>query len=90
MRDHYIARGANGTEATEQLTVCTPLDHFRDVGSQLLSYGVVRVYGEQCSYVLIDAQNAQNNMRALFRTVKQVELEGKHTARYNKTTISQY
>ena len=90
MRDHYIARGANGTEATEQFTVCTRLNHFGDVDSQLFSYGVARVYGEQCSYVLIDAQNAQNNMRALFRTVKQVELEGKHTARYDKVTIDQY
>ena len=52
------------------------------------SYGVSRVYSQQCLYVLTDAQAAQSNMRALLRTVKTSELDpdaGK--ARFAKTSI---
>ncbi|KAK4998596.1 R8 protein [Elasticomyces elasticus] len=39
-----------------------------------LLYGVSRVYSQQCSYVLADAQNAQNNMRALLRVMKNQDM----------------
>ena len=35
-----------------------------------LLYGVVRVYSQQCEYVLQDAQTAQTNIRTLFRVCK--------------------
>ncbi|MCJ1384907.1 hypothetical protein MMC17_008025 [Xylographa soralifera] len=40
-----------------------------------LLYGVSRVYSQQCFYVLVDAQNAQNNMRTLLKVVKTSELD---------------
>ncbi|KAL2356650.1 Rec8 like protein-domain-containing protein [Cryomyces antarcticus] len=40
-----------------------------------LLYGVSRVYSQQCGYVLVDAQTAQNNMRALLRVIKTAELD---------------
>jgi len=44
-----------------------------NVGSPL-RYGVSRVYSQKCVYVLIDAQAAQNNMKAL-RVVRTAELD---------------
>lgn len=38
-------------------------------------YGVSRVYSQKCVYVLIDAQAAQNNMKALLRVVRTAELD---------------
>ncbi|GAB7352568.1 hypothetical protein MBLNU459_g2952t1 [Dothideomycetes sp. NU459] len=48
-----------------------------------LLYGVTRVYGEKVSYVLVDAQHAQNDIRTLLKVVKTTttELEGKHKAK---------
>ncbi|KZF20855.1 hypothetical protein L228DRAFT_262733 [Xylona heveae TC161] len=40
-----------------------------------LMYGVSRVYSQQCGYVLADAQNAQNNMRTMFRVFKTAQLD---------------
>ncbi|TKA65669.1 hypothetical protein B0A49_04986 [Cryomyces minteri] len=40
-----------------------------------LLYGVSRVYSQQCGYVLVDAQTAQNSMRALLRVIKTAELD---------------
>ncbi|KKY22473.1 putative rad21 rec8 n terminal domain-containing protein [Diplodia seriata] len=40
------------------------------------AYGVTRVYSQQCSYVLADAQSTQNNIRAALVTVtKNIELD---------------
>ncbi|CAC9889935.1 unnamed protein product [Aureobasidium pullulans] len=46
-------------------------------------YGVTRVYGEQCNFVLKDAQVEQNKIRALLRSLHAVpiELDGKHKAK---------
>ncbi|MCJ1476147.1 hypothetical protein MMC13_004812 [Lambiella insularis] len=40
-----------------------------------LLYGVSRVYYQQCYYVLVDAQAAQSNMRALLKVVRTSELD---------------
>lgn len=40
-----------------------------------LLYGVARVYNQQTGYVLQDAQSAQNNLRALFKIVKNNALD---------------
>ncbi|KAF2499653.1 hypothetical protein BU16DRAFT_503911 [Lophium mytilinum] len=40
-----------------------------------LLYGVSRVFLQQCGYVLTDAQNAQNAMKAMFKMVKDLELD---------------
>ncbi|KAI9817479.1 MAG: hypothetical protein M1827_001089 [Pycnora praestabilis] len=40
-----------------------------------LLYGVSRVYSQQCGYVLVDAQNAQNNIRALMKVIRTAELD---------------
>lgn len=47
------------------------------------SYGVARVYAQQCGYVLADAEAARNNLRAISRVIKQAELgpEGANKAR---------
>lgn len=50
------------------------------------SYGVARVYSQQCGYILSDAQAAHSNMRALLEAVRTAEIDinaGK--ARYKKT-----
>ena len=49
-------------------------------GQQLLtnlyfSYGVSRVYSQQCGYVLTDAQTAQSNMRQLLKSLRTSELD---------------
>lgn len=41
----------------------------------IISYGVSRVYSQQCYYVLVDAQAAQTNMRALLKVVRMSELD---------------
>ncbi|KAI4848669.1 hypothetical protein E4T44_03805 [Aureobasidium sp. EXF-8845] len=45
-----------------------------------LLYGVSRVYGEQCNFVLKDAQVEQNKIRTLLRSLHAapIELDGKH------------
>ncbi|MCJ1249630.1 hypothetical protein MMC30_006856 [Trapelia coarctata] len=40
-----------------------------------LLYGVSRVYSQKCVYVLLDAQAAQNNMKALLKVVRTAELD---------------
>lgn len=52
----------------------------------LCSYGVSRVYYQQCDYILSDAQQAQSNMRTLLKAVRTAELDpnaGK--ARYGRS-----
>ncbi|KAG9649774.1 hypothetical protein KCU64_g9319, partial [Aureobasidium melanogenum] len=48
-----------------------------------LLYGVTRVYGEQCNFVLKDAQLEQNKIRTLLRSLHAapIELDGKHKAK---------
>ena len=41
----------------------------------LSSYGVSRVYSEQCAYVLMDAQSTQSTMKAFLKIVKHAELD---------------
>ena len=43
--------------------------------SVLNRYGISRVYFQQCTYILVDAQAAQSNMRALLRVIKTAELD---------------
>lgn len=50
-------------------------------------YGVVRVYGEQTGYMLVDVQNAHNNLRTLLRSVHVEELEGTHKARPDRLQL---
>ena len=38
-------------------------------------YGVSRVYDQQCSYVLSDAQNTYNSMHLVFRTFENAALD---------------
>ncbi|KAI9823480.1 MAG: hypothetical protein M1832_002491 [Thelocarpon impressellum] len=40
-----------------------------------LLYGVSRVYSQQCGYVLLDAQSAQNSIRALLKSARANELD---------------
>lgn len=40
-----------------------------------VSYGVSRVYSQQCEYTLSDAQLAQSNMRALLKAVRTANLD---------------
>lgn len=40
-----------------------------------LLYGVSKVYAQQCSYVLADAQTAQKNIRALMKVVLNTEID---------------
>lgn len=39
------------------------------------SYGVARVYSQQCGYVLTDAESARNNIRLSLRALRQAGLE---------------
>lgn len=41
----------------------------------LKSYGVARVYSQQCGYILSDAQTAHSNMRALLEAVQTAEID---------------
>ena len=47
------------------------------------SYGVARVYSQQCGYVLTDAETAKANMRAMFNVLRTsaLEAEGGHKGR---------
>ncbi|KAL1311252.1 hypothetical protein AAFC00_001441 [Neodothiora populina] len=54
-----------------------------------LLYGVVRVYSEQCGYVLVDVQNAQYNMRTLLFNASSGKLEGKHKARPDQVNLKE-
>jgi meiotic recombination protein REC8 len=49
----------------------------RDISTLIIhfSYGVARVYSQQCGYVLQDAQTAQSHLRALFKIVRRAELD---------------
>ena len=76
MRDHHHSRGPYGSEATEQLTVSLlSKTAAATADSHVCSYGVSRVYSQQCGYVLTDAQTAQSNMRALLRAVRTSALD---------------
>jgi meiotic recombination protein REC8 len=39
------------------------------------SYGVSRVFSQQCGYILSDAENFQANMRAFVNAIKTSELD---------------
>jgi len=41
----------------------------------MCSYGISRVYSQQCGYVLADAQTAQSNIRALLKIVRTAQLD---------------
>jgi len=47
----------------------------KELNAEDYSYGVSRVYDQQCGYVLHDAQLAQNNMRQLLKIMKNNDLE---------------
>jgi meiotic recombination protein REC8 len=52
------------------------------------SYGVSRVYDQQCGYVLSDAQAAQIKMKDLFRVVKSNDIAASVAqARYVKYLV---
>ncbi|KAF6219582.1 hypothetical protein HO133_004051 [Letharia lupina] len=75
MQHHHPTGSANGIEIAKQLAVGS-----QDVGilkpaHTLHSYGVSRVFSQQCGYVLSDAQIAQSNMRALLKAVRTSELD---------------
>lgn len=48
-----------------------------------VSYGVTRVYAQQCGYVLTDAEAARSGMRAVFKALKTDALDaaGAHKGR---------
>jgi len=73
LRDNHSAGSSNGLKTSKQPSVGTVVQ-LEDV-ADLKSYGVSRVYDQQCTYVLSDAQTAQNNMRALLRVVKSNDLD---------------
>ena len=43
--------------------------------ADLGSYGVSRVYDQQCHYVLVDAQAAHNNIRTMLMSARNNDLE---------------
>ncbi|KAL9081140.1 MAG: hypothetical protein Q9157_000231 [Trypethelium eluteriae] len=54
-----------------------------------LLYGVSRVYSQQCTYVLADAQSAQQNIRTLLRVVQTAQLDPQaRKARPEQLTLS--
>ncbi|KAH0342846.1 hypothetical protein KCU81_g5463, partial [Aureobasidium melanogenum] len=55
-----------------------------------LLYGVTRVYGEQCNFVLKDAQLEQNKIRTLLRSLHAAptELDGKHKAKPGQLVLA--
>ena len=77
MQHHHLSRGPNGSEASEQPTVYTFTLLFKTAAADELnsSYGVSRVYSQQCGYVLTDAQSAQSNMRQLLKSLRTSELD---------------
>lgn len=69
LQDYHGARGAVGTEVTRQPSVSDSLLTANTCTvTNMLSYGVSRVNGQQWDYLLTDAQAAQNLMRAMVRT----------------------
>ncbi|KAK6442416.1 R8 protein [Oleoguttula sp. CCFEE 5521] len=54
-----------------------------------LLYGVTRVYAQQCGYVLTDAENAKNNMRAMLKVMRtsQLDAEGGNKARADQLVL---
>ena len=75
MQYHYPSRSADGVEIAEQLAASfLQMGIFR-LAHDLYSYGVSRVFSQQCGYVLSDAQLAQFNMRALLKAVRTSELD---------------
>jgi len=86
MRNHLDARGANGAATAEQPSVslvhilldCASLNFSgREIEADTsnLSFGISRVYSQQCGYVLADAENAQHSIRALLKVVRTAELD---------------
>ena len=77
MPDHHRTRNANGVKVAEQLTVrFLPTSVSMPAhNASTTSYGVSRVFNQQCGYILSDAQVAQANMRALINAVKTSELD---------------
>jgi meiotic recombination protein REC8 len=47
----------------------------KDALSDVNSYGVSRVYDQQCYYVLSDAQAAQTHIRTMLRTHQNNDLD---------------
>ena len=75
MQSHHPARSANGIKIAKQLTASPQDMNALKPAHILYSYGVSRVFSQQCGYVLSDAQVAQNNMRALLKAVRTSELD---------------
>lgn len=74
MRDHHAARGTDGPETSKQSPVCSSaLNRKTKLIAQ--SYGVSRVYDQQCGYVLSDAQAAQLKMRDLLKVTRNNDLD---------------
>ena len=75
MQHHHPPRSANGIEIAEQFAVSFWNRSFCKPTHYLHSYGVSRVFSQQCGYVLSDAQIAQSHMRALLKAVRTSELD---------------
>lgn len=75
MQHHHPAGSANGIETAEQLAVRTQYMSILNPAHTHYSYGVSRVFSQQCGYVLSDAQIAQSHMRALLKAVRTSELD---------------
>lgn len=75
MHHYHPAGSANGIEIAEQFAVSSTIYISLEVCSYSYSYGVSRVFSQQCGYVLSDAQIAQSNMRALLKAVRTSELD---------------
>lgn len=75
MQHHHPAGSAHGVEIAEQLAVSYQDMHILKPAHTTYSYGVSRVFSQQCGYVLSDAQIAQSNMRALLKAVRTSELD---------------
>ena len=75
MQHHHPARSANGFEIAEQLTVSFSGISIWKPAQTLHSYGVSRVFSQQCGYVLSDAQIFQTHMRSLLKAVRTSELD---------------
>lgn len=75
MQHHYPAGSANGIEIAEQLAVTSQYLNILKPAHTPHSYGVSRIFSQQCGYVLSDAQIAQSNMRALLKAVRTSELD---------------
>ena len=75
MQSHHPAGSTNGIEVTEQPTASSQGMTAMKPAHTIYSYGVSRVFSQQCGYVLSDAQVAQSNMRALLKAVRTSELD---------------